>query len=480
MYEVTTLHLFIYNKQHPYITKMKRLLLYICLTMAAAMSMQAQSQSFAVHNGKAAVRFNLEQVDSIIFHNNDTCGVDAALLVKAGTRIDSLKAIVATLRADIANLSNKLDNTDTKISTAIKQVNSTLDVLEKRVDEVNENTQEQIGLLTDRMEQLADNLAETNNRVNAGTLMTDAFTGQRYKLCMRDGNIEFKPVGYKNILILGNSFTCNGTSPGVWWSWHSMAASCEKTAYTEYIKESTDADLEIIGMWDFELNYSTEYAFEENIPIHKNYDAVIVQIQENASYKPHMQASWEALYDYLHKSCPDAEVIQCMGWYKPERYAAIRQAALNKHVVLVDNREAIMTGNFSPGDYVLGRDGIYHAIQRKDVCEHPSDVGLMMMANNILEAMGMRKLQKMHPVHIRTNEGGSLSATYGQWPENGIVSIRVIPDKGKRLASLTVMAATGATIDTKKRTNSFLDGTTYDYYIFDMPNQDVIVTPTWK
>lgn len=444
------------------------------MTMLVSLGTMAQETSSVVVNSNGqGVRFQMNQVDSICFNTPDKPHiVTAESLFKASEQLSQIK---------IDSLTQELKAyTESLFGQANQRTDQLIDKVTAMFDEVKRQLQRSNDSLKTQWETMTNVFIANHNRQKSGHIISDSATGKRYKLTVKDGALMIEPFKYGNILILGNSFTHNGTKEGVWWSWHSMAATNEATAYTSYIQEVADIQLVQYGVWSFEADYSPDFDFGKTFPISVDYEAIIVQAQENSFYRPNMQISWEALYDYLQSKCPNALIIQTVGWYNAECYRAIRQAALNKNVTFLDNCQETMTGNSRPGDYVIGRDGQYHAIQIQAVADHPSDVGLYLTANNLLDALDMPRMQRLHQLRTEEAKGGKLSLAYGQWPERGVVSIRAVPDEGKTLSTLSVTSKSGKEIEATRRHNAFFDGTDYVYYTFIMPDEDVTITPVWE
>ena len=304
-------------------------------------------------------------------------------------------------------------------------------------------------------------------------------------MILNNGVITTIPA-YNNILVVGNSFTVHDYVEDLWWSTHSMAASTADVTWVKYLEEVSGAQVDILRGWDFEWNYPWDgYPFETGLPISRSdYDVVIVQIQENAMQVPdfNFKDGWVRLYTYLKGKCPNSIYMQCIGWDVEARTADISEAAAEFNIPIVDNRVETMTGNFRVGDYVYSNvDKIYYPINNGSVANHPSDVGFLLTANNVLRQLNLPTVEnRMHAINIVEAEGGQLSVPYNSWPEKGIVSVRVEPESGHTLASVSVVTASGKTVETTKRTNDLFEEKEHDYYTFLMPDEDITVTPVWE
>ena len=344
--------------------------------------------------------------------------------------------------------------------------------------------QQTIEQLASTVVQLQGELADARRQIARSQDYTDVNSGQSYRMALIDGQLVTIPA-YNNILVLGNSFSTHDYVEDLWWSDHSMAASTADVTWLKYLEQVSATQVDVVRGWHFEWYYQNEnFNFEVEIPVGKHYDVVIVQIQENAWPNPlyDYEAAWGRLYTYLKSKCPDAVFMQCIGWYQEQRYDGIVRAAEQFGIPVVDNRQAIEQGMFRTGDYVYGSvDHEYHAIDNESVALHPSDVGFLFMANNVLRQLGLPTVEKrMHALNVAESEGGQLSLAYHQWPEKGLVSIRVEPDEGHNLASLTVQTASGATVEAVRRSNNCYQEEEHVYYTFIMPSEDVTITPVWN
>ncbi|MBR4898287.1 MAG: hypothetical protein IKZ48_05830 [Prevotella sp.] len=397
-------------------------------------------------------------------------------------RSDSVDARMNSMLDRIDSVIHYSDSVFKKLEHAVRD---TINVKLAQSIAVQEQQQQVIDRLNATVDSLSAALTETKRRMNDGQVLTDVSTGQVYKMVLNNGVITTIPA-YNNILVVGNSFTVHDYVEDLWWSTHSMAASTADVTWVKYLEEVSGAQVDILRGWDFEWNYPWDgYPFETGLPISRNdYDVVIVQIQENAMQVPdfNFKDGWERLYTYLKGKCPNSIYMQCIGWDVEARTADITEAAAEFNIPIVDNRVETMTGNFRVGDYVYSNvDSIYYPINNGSVANHPSDVGFLLTANNVLRQLNLPTVEnRMHAINIIEAEGGQLSVPYPSWPEKGVVSVRVEPEPGHTLASVSVVTASGKTVEITKRTNELYEETDHDYYTFLMPTEDITVTPVWE
>lgn len=316
------------------------------------------------------------------------------------------------------------------------------------------------------LENVAEQVYRNSNAIAKKDIYIDEATGLKYRLSVRNGQIVLTSMNLSKLLFIGNSYTEHSNSPDVWWgNGRGMAASVDATQYTQLIAIKTGATFSKGNYAHFEVNYSPNYDFENYIPINANdYDLVVVQLFENASYSSTMQASWEALYDYIRSKCPNAFIIQIVGWYEQNKYNAVSNAAQNKGVVLLNCSDVTALGQYALGDYVSGSDNSYHAILNSGVVNHPSDIGFYGIANKILSVYDI-ELDTIHSISINQGSGVTVSTPYEKWIAGGIVNIRIVSGT---VTNITVLDASNNTIAVTQR-----DAT---HYTFIMPDSNVVIS----
>ena len=388
-----------------------------------------------------------------------------SLLSNQQTQALVTDSIIRQLAIDVLRIDSQLVAVDSLFTLQ----NDTISRL--RLDQ----QQQQLEQQQQTIDLLTESLADIMNRNYTPQYLTDSETGIRYTLTVKNGQLTPQRVRYRNILAISNSFFSSYAAERLWWCDRAMAASTDSCTISHYLEKATGANVDILRAWDFEANYAPDYDFATKMPINKDYEVVIVQIIENVTYRDNMQESWEALYDYVREKCPNALIIQHVGWdQRPYRFDAVCQAAKNKQIPVVDSRVETMTGNFRTGDYVTDAEGEYHAIQITEVADHPSDVGMLLLANNMLRAIGIEPVDSLNRLDIQQTEGGTVTACYDQWPHHGLVSLMVEPN------SQCTILPDGTEIETQRLSNRYYRNTKHDYFVFVMPEADVTIVPQWQ
>ncbi len=313
---------------------------------------------------------------------------------------------------------------------------------------------------------LKSQIASNTVAIKDNSIYVDRVTGRKFKIVVSNGEIHLMPLSLNKILFIGNSYTEHGNSENVWWgSGRGMAASVDETQYTSIIGSATGAEIIKGNYVHFELAYSPNYDFEGNISINdSDFDLIVVQLFENAKFTDSMQESWESLYDFLHRKCPQASIVQLVGWYEENKFNAVSRAAAKKGVTLVNCTDDVSKGRYSLGDYVTGSDGNYHSIKNDGVAYHPSDVGFYGIAKKLLALYDV-DLNYLYSIDIHQGHDASISTPYESWVKGGVVNVRVTSGI---VNNISVNDSNGNQITVTKRDTS--------HFTFIMPDSDVIVS----
>jgi len=347
-------------------------------------------------------------------------------------------------------------------------------------------TKESLGNLSKSVSTLSD-------KVTASATVKDVVTGGMYKLVVANGVVQAKSMDFRNIFVIGHSFSRYPNAPDIGWFRDSddttaLCPSIRDRDYLSLLKSKLGATITNPGVgWSFERNYAVDYDFETMLTrLTSDHDCVIVFIGDNATYGVTMTASWEALFAAIHEKAPLAEIFASAPWGVSDKYTAINQAILNTSYVNLVDLALIRTklrnasDTWEGGEYYIGQNDDYYPLWQV-VASHPNDLGHYNIANAYLKAMGKETMDSILPITLNQAEGGTISTPSTSWFENAVVTIRIEAASGYQLESLTVEDSNGNTITTTARSNSMRsDGKERYYHTFIMPGTGVTVTPTWE
>lgn len=328
--------------------------------------------------------------------------------------------------------------------------------------------------------EISSSISTLQETVLNSSILTDKVTGLKYRLYVANGIVGAKSLLYNKILIIGNSFTIHSLAEGVWYSnGRSMAASVDSTMFASLIAYKMNNTVTRQGAVSFERDH-VGFNFSL-LGLTNDYDAVIIQLGENTTGTSSAEwaqvtADFKLLYEYVVVTCTNADVFAMIGAQNGAKYNAITSAANLAGIPIIDCVGISLLGSYALGDYVTDDTGIYHYLTNTGVTQgHPSDIGELNMANKILSALGQSEItDREYNITIQNTEGGTITAAYGSWVSDGIVSLRCIADAGKTISNLTVTDVNSIVITATQRTNEF--GT---YYTFVMPKSDVTVSAQW-
>lgn len=333
---------------------------------------------------------------------------------------------------------------------------------------------------------LEDSLSGISQQIASSNIYADVVTNKKYKIYISNGELSLKLLDYKKILVFGNSFMNHDISEGLWWdNIRGMASSVRGNDYVSFLGEGLGEESEIIKRQGnaFETSFSLDFDFDSFVewPAEAP-DAVVIQLGENCTYSDIMQQCWENFINYIKAKYVGVDIICVIGGVSDNRRTAIINAAGNCNIPALDCTSDSIIGAYRAGDYVTGQTSDDCHPMNARAITHPSDVGMLLIANKILNAFGQKELSnKLRNITLNQSIGGTLTTPYNQWVVNGLVTIRCEATAGYDISSLTVTYNnwTNSVIVTK-RTNANYDGTSRTYYTFIMPDADVVVTPTWE
>ena len=314
----------------------------------------------------------------------------------------------------------------------------------------------------------------TNTSVIASKALSNSFKvkdrqGNTYKMVVVDGNISLIPQQFKNIAVVGNSITLHGRSDAVNWltSGYGMAASTPDTDFSAFILEackSLDSSSALtrknLAHWEISLNLSDSIKSEVQTLV-SGKDLVIIKIGENvSSAATNFSSAFAELIDYIISVNSNAEIVVCsLFWSDAAKDKVMRDVAMSKNLVYCTGAMTDSEQMEAIGHYLKSSDGSYFEVTNYGVQRHPSDIGMLMIANSILAALNMETLEKLHSINVESN--GIEVECYTKGVENGIVTISA------NLAP-TIKTTSGVTISK----TSVADGK----WVFTMPNEDVNVS----
>lgn len=208
------------------------------------------------------------------------------------------------------------------------------------------------------------------------------------------------PVAYRNALIIGNSITLHPIA-SYWWGKWGMAATSRNDDWVHKFKSglvlrNENAKCYAINVADtFERSGTSDIAsiIESSTLSIRDFDSinlgdvdlVIIRIGENGLIK----SSLEGLVDSIRANCANGVKIVISGMFWPDstKEQILSSVAESKGCSYKSIASA-SSYRSSIGTIVQGDDGQTHEIDNQGVADHPSDAGMLIIANELLNAIG--------------------------------------------------------------------------------------------
>lgn len=204
------------------------------------------------------------------------------------------------------------------------------------------------------------------------------------------------PEDTYNYLALGNSITQHEPC-SYWWGDWGMCASAPDKDYAH----QTAAGIEVFyGKVTYKIvNFSSweiqPYDRAETLMILDNYldkdlDLVTIQLGENCYDLGTFKDDYIELIDYIRNKVPDVHVM-VLGdvWNYPPRDVLKQEACITAGVPYADMSGMRDNPLYQSGlGYIVwGQDGQQHMIEHSGAARHPSDSGMLYMADVILHSL---------------------------------------------------------------------------------------------
>lgn len=304
--------------------------------------------------------------------------------------------------------------------------------------------------------------------------------GNRYKAVVVDGKLSLIPAKYKNIVVFCNSIGINGRlfSQG-WCGNRGMASSKYGLDFFSHLKtgfkqKDSSAVVTLKNIWQWENDFSYSYTNYDDV-LTENVDCIVFRAGENVKDKTSFTSNLDSFVKHCITMCPNAEIIvTSMVWSDNEKDASLvdvatSNACLYANVAANTTEYREKVGHYLYGDYTNNGGNTWDTSQQvlykitgSGIAGHTNDVGMLLIANNILKALGYTPLDLLHNIEIGNTNGFTCSVINTKWVENGVVNIE---SNGN---NVSVLAADGTSINVTNHN----DGV----FTFDMPSQDVTIS----
>ena len=271
--------------------------------------------------------------------------------------------------------------------------------------------EEEVDALSNEVSVLNEEVTELKN--NKKYFVEDEVTGENYQIIVRNGVLSLRSAQYSKAVVLGNSITTHDITD-IWWGEWGMAATKREYDMVHIIEEglqAKDPNAEVlpVQMAPWERDFSLDLATLIGDNITAATDLVIIRLGTNvpAANVSGLEAALENLIDYVMSAAPSAKVV-ITGQFYPSagREAACQTAAAAKGIDYIRiDQFGIAAYKEEVGHYVYGDDGEIHEINHSGAANHPSNKGMLALANTILNAIGYESVQKSYSLQEVTVGG---------------------------------------------------------------------------
>jgi len=195
------------------------------------------------------------------------------------------------------------------------------------------------------------------------------------------------------ILVLGNSMTIHSPDGTLGWygNW-GMAASSKEKDYIHILESKLHTSVTPVNFVAWEANHRGFDLSALDSYLNKGPDIVIIRLGENIQDINGLATSLNKLIDHIVENVPDAKVlITGTFWPGPSVNRIFAQVAAQRNISFIHLAQLYNQENISViGATVMSADGVPYKITNKDVANHPGDIGMQYIADEIL--LGLKSI----------------------------------------------------------------------------------------
>lgn len=228
---------------------------------------------------------------------------------------------------------------------------------------------------------------------------------------------SFSQKVYNKVFVLGNSLTQGfGT--------HGMASTDTNTDYYYWVQQAIFQKNESLlmkrfsgGSWESNITSKNRFAFLNNSVINQidgKEDLIIIQLGDNVNSEDKRKTllkDVKTLIEWFKEKCPNAEILWVYGWYGVN----INMPIIKQAIETVKGCKLVDISKFTKdkfrneiGNTYKDKNGNISTINSKGVASHPGDLGMKMIANEILSMLGLEgsnsKLTKKNTISIKISD----------------------------------------------------------------------------
>lgn len=252
----------------------------------------------------------------------------------------------------------------------------------------------------DAINQLNSEINDLSTQIqNIDSYVIKSPNGTPYMLQVNNnGELSAQSLMVNNYLALGNSITWHPILANVWYSEWGMAATYEQNDYVHQIAtyiSNINSNFELkqaknIAQWETSSNRSSLLSTLLDNILTSNLEFVSIQLGENVTDTTTLEEDFEDLIGYIQNRCPLARILVIgQFWSSTIKDNAKKIACKNTNVDFVDlSAYSNLPGMQSTLDTIYHKeDGTEYTINNQAVARHPSDLGMKMIAEQVLKKL---------------------------------------------------------------------------------------------
>lgn len=333
-------------------------------------------------------------------------------------------------------------------------------------------TAREVKSIDETVAQHENKIATLERRQN---VLTDS-SGTYYRLVVVDGKVALEKLGYSNVLVISHSWGSHGAVQA--YGFNETKGMCASVVENDYVhllakgiqvfRPNATVNVVNVASWERQANDDSYKGLLQG-KLTNAVDLVPIRLGENFSGN---DETWRSgltnLINYIKELSPSADIVLCATGLGKKNLASICEelsSTLNVYyasAAFTDANKFPLKGDYiegwgidDNGEYNKEITALYPITQT--VCTHPSDVGMEIVANSILNAVGLEPIDVIRKITLH-----GAATCPAKWVIGGVVSVH---SSG---ANITARSESGQSIEVTNHG----DGV----FTFYMPNDNVVVT----
>ena len=240
--------------------------------------------------------------------------------------------------------------------------------------------------------------ADTNEDLKRSVNILTSPTGKKFAISVGDdGTISTTPMTPNKALFYGNSLTVGFDNYGMAASdyqhgWADLVSQSIKKVNSSFTYQSING-----GNWE-NATTSADRIAELNNTVKLNIDAsvdlVVIQLSDNVNTddkKATFADDAKAIITWFRQQAPKARIVWIASWFNPPLIPDVAEACKERGALLCDIEQYARPQQYKSyvGAVWTDRKGVKHTIDNAGQAAHPGDLGMQMIANSVMNTLGI-------------------------------------------------------------------------------------------